>query len=118
MQVQVTSERKNKLFKFEQPSKDSFAWITSLGTKGQKLPELQLALEFCFKLSLTQVMPKGSSIPSKGRAEKLPSVASDNYIWPYIMKTMSRYSEALCTTLAIMYKSAVQRISNYELQEL
>lgn len=63
-------------------------------------------------------MPEGSSLPSKDRAEKLPSVASDNYIWPYIMKTMPTYSEALCTTLAIMYKNAVQRISNYELQEL
>lgn len=63
-------------------------------------------------------MLEGSSLPSKGRAEKLPSVTSDNYVWPYIVKTMSTYSEALCTTLAIMYKSAVQRISNYELQEL
>lgn len=118
MQVQVTTERKNRLIKFEHPSNNSFAWITSLGTKGQKLPELQLALELCFKLSLTEVMPEGSSLPSKGRAEKLPSAASDNYIWPYIMKTMPTYSEALCTTLAIMYNSAVQWISNYELQEL
>lgn len=59
-------------------------------------------------------MPEGSSLPSKGRAEKLPSAASDNYI----TKTMSTYSEALCTALAIMYNRAVQRISNYELQEL
>lgn len=63
-------------------------------------------------------MPEGSSLPAKGRAEKLSSAASDNHIWPYIMKTMSTYSEALGTTQAIMYNSAVQRIFNYELQEL
>lgn len=63
-------------------------------------------------------MPEGSSLPSKGRAEKLASAASDNCIWPYMTKTMSTYSEALGTALAIMYNSAVQRISNYELQEL
>lgn len=118
MQVQVTTERKNRLIKFEHPSINSFASITSLGTKGQKLPELQLALKLCFKLSLTEVLPEGSSLPAKGRAEKLPSAASDNYIWPYVMKTMSTYSEALCTTLAITYNHAVQRKSNYELQEL
>jgi len=40
---QATSERKNRLIKFEHPSNDSFACITSIGTKGQKLPEQQLA---------------------------------------------------------------------------
>lgn len=56
-------------------------------------------------------MSEGSSLPCKGRAEKLPSAASDDSIWPYIMKTMSAYSEALCTTLATIQLCCTENIS-------
>lgn len=38
------------------------------------------------QVNLTEVIPEGSSLPSKGIAKKLPSAASDNYKWPDIME--------------------------------
>lgn len=73
------------------------------------------------QVSLTEVIPEGSSLPSKGIAEKLPSAASDNYKWPYIVEKKKKNFHmlgGLCTTLAIIYNSAVKRTSNYELHEL